>query len=108
MSRTTVKTRDGRELLLNTPEEDARITAAAEADPDARPYTEAEWQEALPRLKFGRPPTGRGRPPLAAPKKAPVTLRLDVDVLAALKATGKGWQTQVNDAMREWVKTHGA
>jgi uncharacterized protein (DUF4415 family) len=109
MSRTTVKTRDGREFLLNTPEEDARVTAAAMADPDARPYTEAEWEEARKRRQFGRPPIVRvGRPSLAAPKKAPVTLRLDVDVLAALKATGKGWQTRVNDAMREWVKTHGA
>lgn len=26
--------------------------------------------------------------------------------LAALKASGKGWQTRVNDAMREWVKSH--
>ena len=28
------------------------------------------------------------------------------DVLAAPKATGKGCQTRVNDAMREWVKRH--
>jgi uncharacterized protein (DUF4415 family) len=105
MSRTIVKTRDGREFEIPTDEEDARITAAAWADPDARPYTEAEWKEALPRMRFGRPPVGRlGRPPHEAPKKAPVTIRLDVDVLAALKATGKGWQTRVNDAMRKWVK----
>ena len=30
------------------------------------------------------------------------------EVLAALRATGPGWQTRVNDAMREWVKTHSA
>jgi uncharacterized protein (DUF4415 family) len=104
MSRTIVKTRDGREFELNTPEEDARITAAAMADPDARPYTDAEWEEARPRQRFGHPPIGR--PPYEEPKKAPVTIRFDVDVLAALKATGKGWQTRVNEAMREWVKTH--
>ena len=41
----------------------------------------------------------------ANPKK-PVQIRFDPDVLEALRATGKGWQTRVNDAMREWVKTH--
>ncbi|GHU07053.1 hypothetical protein AGMMS50225_03350 [Betaproteobacteria bacterium] len=106
MSNTTVKTRYGREFELNTPEEDAKIHAAAMADPDARPYTDEEWAKAVPRLRFGRPPIGR--PPYEEPRKAPVTIRLDVDVLAALRATGKGWQTRVNDAMREWVKTHAA
>jgi uncharacterized protein (DUF4415 family) len=39
-------------------------------------------------------------------KQTPATIRFDADVLAALKATGKGWQARVNDAMREWLKTH--
>jgi uncharacterized protein (DUF4415 family) len=91
---------------LPTDEEDARITAAAMADPDARPYTEAERAEARLRRRSGNPFIGR--PPYKEPKKAPVTIRLDVDVIAALKSTGKGWQTRVNEAMREWVKTHAA
>ena len=41
----------------------------------------------------------RGRPKSAAPKVA-VKLRLDPDVLEALRATGDGWQTRVNDALR--------
>jgi uncharacterized protein (DUF4415 family) len=45
------------------------------------------------------------RGPQKAPLKQATTIRFDADVLAALKATGKGWQTRVNDAMREWVKT---
>ncbi|WP_200843440.1 BrnA antitoxin family protein [Pantoea sp. 18069] len=28
------------------------------------------------------------------------TIRFDQDVLAALKATGKGWQTRANDLLR--------
>lgn len=44
----------------------------------------------------------RGRP--AGSKKAdakePVKLRLDPDVLEALRATGPGWQTRVNDTLR--------
>ena len=37
--------------------------------------------------------------------KVPVKLRLDPDVLAALRATGPGWQTRVNDKLRKWAKT---
>lgn len=49
----------------------------------------------------------RSRGPQKAPLKQPTTIRFDADVLEALKATGRGWQTRVNEAMREWVKTHG-
>ncbi len=41
-----------------------------------------------------------------APTKVPTTIRFDADVLAALKASGKGWQTRVNEAVREWLKSH--
>ena len=50
----------------------------------------------------------RGRPvgtTKAAPK-VPTTIRFDADVLLALKAGGPGWQTRVNDAMREWLAEH--
>jgi uncharacterized protein (DUF4415 family) len=45
----------------------------------------------------------RGRPKAEFTKQA-VKIRLDHDLLAALRATGCGWQTRVNDALREWVK----
>lgn len=41
----------------------------------------------------------RGRPVLENPKE-PVKLRLDADLLAALRATGDGWQTRINDTLR--------
>lgn len=87
--------------IMPTPEEDAAITAAAMSDPDSLPLTEAEWQAVKPLLQ-------RGRPRSVSPLKASTTIRFDADVLDALKATGRGWQTRVNDAMREWVKTHPA
>ena len=43
-----------------------------------------------------------------SPLKVPTTIRFDADLLEALKASGKGWQTRVNEAMREWLKTHPA
>jgi uncharacterized protein (DUF4415 family) len=47
-------------------------------------------------------PARRGRPPL--PEKRPtLNMRIDADVLAALKATGPGWQTRVNALLREVV-----
>jgi uncharacterized protein (DUF4415 family) len=36
----------------------------------------------------------------------PTTIRFDADLLEALKASGKGWQTRVNEAVRDWLKTH--
>ena len=42
----------------------------------------------------------RGRPLL--PEKRPtLNMRIDADVLAALKASGPGWQTRVNAMLRE-------
>jgi uncharacterized protein (DUF4415 family) len=47
----------------------------------------------------------RGRPvgSVKASPKVQTAIRFDPDVLGALKATGKGWQTRVNDVMREWL-----
>lgn len=44
----------------------------------------------------------RGRPSgsVQAVTKAAVKLRLDADVLTALRATGDGWQTRINDMLR--------
>ncbi len=44
----------------------------------------------------------RGRPvgSVQAVTKEPVKIRLDADVLQALRATGDGWQTRINDTLR--------
>ena len=44
-----------------------------------------------------------GRPPVAV-KRPMLSLRTDPDVLAALRASGKGWQTRVNALLREAVE----
>lgn len=46
---------------------------------------------------------GPGRPRRRGPTKIPVTIRLDADVLAALKESGPGWQTRANDVIRRWI-----
>lgn len=85
--------------VVPTPEEDRAITAAAMEDPDARPFTDEEWSRV-------KPVRGRGRP-LQTVTKAPISIRLDVRVLDAFKATGDGWQTRMNDALTEWADQHG-
>lgn len=47
----------------------------------------------------------RGRPRKAEPK-IEVKLRIDPDVLTSFKATGKGWQTRMNQALREWIAAY--
>src|SRR5258708_1420508 len=38
------------------------------------------------------------------PKKTPITIRVDADVLAWLKASGKGYQTLINDYLRQLMQ----
>jgi uncharacterized protein (DUF4415 family) len=48
----------------------------------------------------------RGRP-AAITTKVSTTIRFDSDLLAAFKADGNGWQTRMNDALRDWIKVKG-
>ena len=94
----TIKTRSGRILAMPTAAEDVAITVAATADPDAMPFTDAEWEQIKPLVRRGRP--------LGSGSKTQVTLRLDVEVLEKFKASGEGWQTRINEALKSWVQTH--
>ena len=49
------------------------------------------------RAEMGR---RRGRP-AGSGTKVSTTIRFDADVLAAFKATGDGWQTRMNDTLKE-------
>lgn len=46
---------------------------------------------------------GRGRPTVAN-KRPTLNMRIDPEVLNALKATGPGWQTRINSLLKEAVK----
>jgi uncharacterized protein (DUF4415 family) len=48
----------------------------------------------------------RRRGPGKKPPKVSTTLRLDPDVVAEFRAGGRGWQSRMNEALREWLKTH--
>lgn len=64
----------------------------------------------LPEL-FGAEAAGqmlrrRGRPKSENAKIA-LKLRIDPDVVEAYRAQGVGWQTRINDALRDYAKSHG-
>ena len=83
-------------IIYPTDEEDAAITAAALSDPDAQPLTQKEFKQLRPM---------RGRP-LGSGTKVQLTVRFDADVIRAFRQVGDGWQTRMNDALRDWLTTH--
>jgi uncharacterized protein (DUF4415 family) len=71
------------------------------SDPDDAPeLTDAFFERAD--VFEGQRLARRGRPKLDKVKRQ-VTLRLDVEVVEGLRATGPGWQTRANTALAEWL-----
>ena len=78
-------------------------TTSKWVDPDEAPHLTREWFEAAEirdgdRLIRAARPIGR---PAKAPPKEAVNIRLDPDVLAHFRATGPGWQSRINEALRK-------
>lgn len=48
----------------------------------------------------------RGRGPQKEPTKERITIRLSREVVERFRGTGDGWQTRVDEALKEWLKTH--
>jgi len=76
-------------------------------DEDNPEWTDEDFKRAVPaRLLFPEwvadwEKRHRGdRGPQKAPVKEAISLRVDKDVLAKFKATGSGWQTRMNAALR--------
>ena len=72
-------------------------------DPDDAPDLAApEWREKFARapLREGDKIVRRGRPRLSSPKQQ-VSLRLDREIVTYFKIDGPGWQTRINDVLRE-------
>ena len=47
----------------------------------------------------------KGRPKAAVTKER-ITIRLSPEVVQTFRATGEGWQTRMDAALKEWLKTH--
>lgn len=48
----------------------------------------------------------RTRGPQKTPLKERVTIRLSPEVVEPFRATGDGWQTRLDAALKDWLKTH--
>jgi len=77
----------------DAPELGAEFFDSAQRLVDGKEVGEAAFQSAKKRM--GRPPVEVKRPTL--------NMRIDPDVLEALKASGRGWQTRVNAILRHEV-----
>ncbi|HEX7759258.1 MAG TPA: BrnA antitoxin family protein [Caulobacteraceae bacterium] len=76
--------------------------ASGWVDPDdAPPLDEAFFAHA--EIREGDTVIRPGRPRSASPKLS-VTLRLDQEIVAAFRQTGRGWQSRINEALREAIR----
>ena len=90
-----------RVIRMPTPAENAKILAAAKADPDAQPLTKKQLAAMVP-LK-----SVRGRPKSEA-KKLLVSVRYSPEVIAYFRSTGDGWQGRMDGVLSEYVNKHAA
>ena len=96
MAMVTSRLKDG-----SAPSEEglARIKEAAKYpvtfDEDCPELTEKELREFQPVN-----PALHANPAYFKPKKKQITLKIDADVLEAYRETGKGYQTRMNEALR--------
>jgi uncharacterized protein (DUF4415 family) len=70
-------------------------------------WTEEDFKRAVP---FSGLPESlqaklRGRPKAAVTKER-ITIRLSPEVVEKFRASGDGWQTRVDGALKDWLKTH--
>jgi uncharacterized protein (DUF4415 family) len=49
----------------------------------------------------------RGRPRATHPKER-INIRLSYEVVTHFKSSGDGWQTRIDAALKDWVRTHSA
>lgn len=76
----------------------------SEIDDDNPEWTEADFArakgpESLSPAELQAFPRTRGAQ--KAPKKTPVHLRLDPDIVEYYRATGRGWQSRINADLRK-------
>ena len=68
-------------------------------DEDDRPLNREELRAGIAAARKRGRPAGSG-------VKEQVAIRIDRDVLAAFRAAGPGWQTRMNEALKDWLRTH--
>ena len=93
------KTSSKRVILMPSVKDNARIVAAAKADPDAKPMTKAQLDALVPIS------VARGRPK-SENKKLLLSVRYSVEVVEYFRSTGDGWQARMDSVLRQYVSKH--
>lgn len=99
-----------------TPEEEAAINAGIAADSDNPELSDDNFARAKPAHEFFDANTYAGlvsltkrrgeRGPQKTPTKERISIRLSHEVVERFRATGDGWQTRVDAALQDWLKSH--
>ena len=93
------KTSSKRVILMPSVKDNAKIVAAAKADPDAQPMTKAQLDALVPiRAVRGRPKSEN--------KKLLLSVRYSVEVVEYFRSTGEGWQARMDSVLRQYVSKH--
>lgn len=77
-----------------------KLSGVEPEDDEDSPDATLLMREAIIQRRAGRP-AGSGN-------KEQVAIRFDKDILEAFRTTGRGWQTRMNEALKEWLKEHAA
>ncbi|HEY3986478.1 MAG TPA: BrnA antitoxin family protein [Cedecea sp.] len=88
--------------IFPTDEEDTKIREAVADDPDTMLLEKSEVK-LMPLSKIIK--ARRGRPSSDNPKTR-ITIRCSPEVIDAFKSTGRGWQTRMDAALKDWLKQH--
>lgn len=70
-------------------------------------WTEKDFKRAVPFSGLSETLQAklRGRPKATVTKER-ITIRLSPEVVERFRASGDGWQTRVDAALKDWLKTH--
>lgn len=95
-----------REVMVPTDAEEEATQREIALDPDAPEWTDQDWARARPAVEavphvVERHRRARGKQ--KAPTKEKVTLRLDSGIVDHFRAGGRGWQTRLNEALRQVI-----
>lgn len=75
-------------------------------DSDNPEWTAQDIKTAMPFSGLPATLQAKLRGPQKAPPKVSTTIRLSPDVVQAFRAAGDGWQTRIDAALKDWLRTH--
>jgi uncharacterized protein (DUF4415 family) len=86
-----------------------KMKPGIDADGEVRELTAEDLKHFRPAVEV-LPAALRAKLGIRGPQKSPtkerITIRLSPEVVQSFRATGDGWQTRVDAALKDWLKAH--